>query len=299
MLRLDALQAFVSVADARGFALAARRLGISPSAATRLVASLEEQLGVRLLQRTTRAVSLTDAGRRYLERARRILADVAEAEQVARAEQTEPTGRFVVAAPTVFGRREVAPLMCEFLARHPRVVGELTLSDRLVNLVEEGVDLAVRIGHLGDSSLVAKRVCMTRRVAVAAPSYVAARKRPRAPEELSEHTTIHCTALASSPEWTFTRGESVVRVAIQPSFITNSVDAAIEHAELGGGITLVLAYQVIGSVQAGRLQVLLKSFEPPPLPIQLVYPSGRLLSASARVFSDMAAKRSWRFTSLE
>src|SRR5215467_10660690 len=148
MDRIDAMQAFVAVADLHGFAPAARKLRLSPSAITRLVAALEDRLGARLLQRTTRTVALTDAGARYLERARRILAELAEAEAAAQAERTVPAGRFAVTAPRVFGRLHVAPLLSAFLAKYPRVVGDLSLSDRLVNLVDEGIDAAVRIGAL-------------------------------------------------------------------------------------------------------------------------------------------------------
>src|SRR5512141_1097376 len=162
MDRLAAMRAFVAVSDAKGFAPAAAKLAWSPSVVTRLVARLEQQLSIRLLQRTTRSVTLTDAGARYLERARRILADVEEAEGEAQEERTVPTGRFVVTAPAVFGRLNVAPLMSAFLARYPAVVGELILSDRMVNLVEEGVDTAVRIGVLADSSLFARKVGETR-----------------------------------------------------------------------------------------------------------------------------------------
>src|SRR5271167_4369183 len=179
MDRLDAMQAFVTVADLKGFAPAARKLGLSPSGVTRLIAGLENHLSARLLQRTTRSVTLTDAGARYLERAKRILGDVAEAEEAAQSERSAPTGRFVVAAPSVFGRTHVAPLMSDFLAKYPAVKGELGLSDRMTNLVEEGIDAAVRIGALEDSSYVARQVGATRRVLVASPQYLARRKRPR------------------------------------------------------------------------------------------------------------------------
>src|SRR6266436_8034150 len=163
MDRIDAMQAFVAVADLQGFAPAARKLGLSPSAVTRLVAALEDRLGARLLQRTTRQVALTDAGARYLERARRILADVEEAEGSAEGEQTRPGGRLVVSAPVGFGRLHVSPVVTAYLKRYPEVFGELRLADRIVNLVEDGVDLAVRIGHLPDSSLVARHVGEMRR----------------------------------------------------------------------------------------------------------------------------------------
>src|SRR5438045_2915167 len=166
---IDAMQAFVAVADLKGFAPAARKLGLSPSAITRLVAALEERLGARLLQRTTRSVTLTDAGTRYLERARRILADVEEAEQAAESERTRPSGRLVVSAPLGFGRLHVSPVMSAYLKRYPDVAGELRLEDRIVSLVEDGIDLAVRVGELADSTLVARPVGSMRRIVVASP----------------------------------------------------------------------------------------------------------------------------------
>jgi len=299
MDRIEAMTAFISVADLRGFAPAARKLGISPSAVTRLVAALEERLQIRLLQRTTRSVTLTDAGARYLESARRILAAIDDAEGTARAEHTEPTGKIVVAAPNIFGRREVAPLMCEFLTKYPAVTGELTLADRMLNLVEEGVDLAVRIGVLEDSSLRARVVGKTRRVLVASPEYLASSKRLRAPEDLRAHRLIYFTALGSTPEWRFERDGREARVAIKPSFVTNSADAAIGHAVRGGGVTMVLSYQVIDAVRDGSLQVLLPKHELPALPIQLVYPTTRLVSANVKAFVELTTStRAWSFVDL-
>lgn len=299
MDRVDAMNAFVAVAEARGFAPAARRLRISASAATRLVAGLEAHLGIRLLQRTTRSVSLTDAGSRYLDRARRILAALDEAESHARAEVAAPTGKLVVTAPQVFGRREVAPLLCEFLVAHPGVSAELHLGDRLENLLEEGIDLAVRIGVLEDSSLHARSVGKTRRVLVASPGYLSSHKRIRAPRDLQDHALIHLMALARGPEWTLGRGSRVQRIAFRPVLATNSAEAAIDHAERGGGITLALSYQVRDAVRAGRLRVVLPAYEPPPLPIQLVYPTARLASATLRAFIDLAVRtREWDFTRL-
>lgn len=292
MDRLAAMSAFVTVADLRGFAAAARTLRISPPAVTRLVAALEDTLSVRLLQRTTRSVTLTDAGARYLEHARRILADVAQAEDAARATRTEPSGRFVVTAPNVFGRREVAPLFSAFLAEHPAVTGELLLADRIVNLVEEGVDVAVRIGALEDSALRARAVGATRRVLVASPAYLARAKRPRSPADLARHALIQLTALG---EW---RLADDVRVPVHAAFTTNSVDAAIDHAVRGGGIASVLSYQVGEHVAARRLEVLLPRFEPPPLPIQVVYAGARLHSAATRAFIELAAAQRWSFLAL-
>lgn len=299
MDRLGAMNVFVSVADLRGFAPAARRHRLSPSVVTRLIAGLEESLGVRLLQRTTRSVTLTDAGARYLERARRILADVAEAESAAAAERTTPTGRFVVAAPAVFGRLHVAPLMCAYLAAYPKVIGELTLADRLANLIDEGIDAAVRIGHLDDSGLVARAVGETRRVVVASPKYLAQRKRPRSADDLARHDLIQCTPVTPTPEWRLAGAAGERRVAFTPRFVTNSVDAAIGHAVLGGGLVMVLGYQVADAVRAGRLEILLPGLEPPPLPIHVVYPTSRLLSAKVRAFLELIGKTGkWRFVDL-
>jgi DNA-binding transcriptional LysR family regulator len=296
MDRLEAMAVFAAVADLRGFAAAARRHKLSPSAVTRLVGALEQQLGTRLLQRTTRSVTLTDAGSRYLERTRRILADVAEAEAAARAEQSVPTGRFVVAAPQLFGRLHVAPVMSAFLARYPAVVGELVLGDRMVNLVEDGIDAAVRIGVLDDSSHVARLVGATRRVVVASPKYLARHKRLRDLEDLAGHRVIQFTAISSAAEWRF-GGER--RFAFAPAYVTNSADAAIGHAELAGGVTMVLAYQVAEALRAGRLRIVLPELEPPPLPIHIVYPSTRLLSAKVRAFIDLvAASCDWSFVTL-
>lgn len=299
MDRLDAMNVFVTVADLRSFAAAARRLRLSPSRATRLVASLEDLVGARLLQRTTRSVTLTDAGSRYLERARRILADVAEAQDAAQAERTAPTGRFVVAAPNVFGRLHVAALLCAFLQKYPAIVGELTLSDRSVNLVEDGVDAAVRIGVLDDSSLVARTVGATRRVIVGAPKYLA-KKRLRAVSDVAHHDVIQFTGINASPEWRFFHEKRLSRVSFAPRYVTNSADAAIGHAESGGGLTMVLAYQVTDAIRAGRLRVVLREFEPPPLPIHILYPSTRLLSAKVRAFIELVTKTcDWSFVELE
>lgn len=293
---MQGMEVFVAVAEHRGFAAAARRLGVSPSAVTRMVKALEDRLSIPLLQRTTRSVTLTDAGARYLDRARRILADLAEAEAAARAERTEPTGRFVVAAPAVFGRRHVAPLMCDFLARYPAVRGELTLADRMVSLVEEGVDLAVRIGWLDDSSLRTRPVGATRRVVVGSPDYLAARSRPRRPRDLASHTTIQFSGLTASTEWRFERDGREERVAITPSFVTNSADAAITHARRGAGLTMVLSYQVIELLLGGELEIVLAGYEPAPLPIQLVYPGARLPSACVRSFIDLTCStQAWSF----
>lgn len=296
MDRLDAMQAFVAVADLQGFAPAARKLGLSPSGVTRLIAALEDRLGARLLQRTTRKVALTDVGTRYLERVRRILADVEEAESSAEGERTRPSGRLVVSAPIGFGRLHVSPVMSHYLARYSEVTAELRLTDRTVNLVEDGVDLAVRIGHLPDSTLVARHVGEMRRIVVASKSYLTQRGEPETPEAIATHDTIQFGAAAAAPEWRFVEDGREVRVLCTPRFTTNSADAAIQYAGQGGGLTRVLAYQAADAIKAGRLRIVLEKFEPPALPIHAVYPTSRLLSAKVRAFIDLVIENdAWHF----
>ena len=296
MDRFAAMTAFVAVVDHKGFAAAARHLHVAPSAVTRLIGALEDGLGVRLLRRTTRSLSLTDAGERYLGRARVILSELRDVEDSARAERVAPRGRLVVTAPAVFGRLHVAPLMSAFLAHYPEVVGELSLTDRTVSLVEEGIDLAVRIGSLADSSLLARRMGATRRVVVGAPAYLARRGTPAAPADLAGHDLIRFASLSTPAEWRFRQDGVDLAVSVSPRFITDSADAAIGQAEQGGGLTMVLGYQVAAAVRAGRLTIVLAEFEPPPLPIHIVQPAGRLVPAAVRAFVDLAVTQGdWQF----
>jgi DNA-binding transcriptional LysR family regulator len=296
MDRIDAMHAFVAVADLQGFAPAARRLGVSPSGLTRMIAALEDRLGARLLQRTTRSVTLTDAGSRYLERARRILADVEEAESAAEGEQTRPGGRLVVSAPVGFGRLHVSRMVSAYLARYHEVSADLRLSDRMVNLVEDGVDLAVRIGHLPDSTLVARQVGEMRRIVVASGDYLKQRGEPKSPQEISTHDTIQFGAMTAGPDWRFIEDGQEIRISVTPRFSTNSADAAIHYAEQGGGLTRVMAYQAAESLKAKRLRIVLKAFELPAVPIHIVYPTSRLLSAKVRTFIDLVTETAhWHF----
>jgi DNA-binding transcriptional LysR family regulator len=296
MDRIDAMTAFVAVADLRGFAPAARKMRLSASAVTRLIAALEERVGARLLQRTTRSVTLTDVGARYLERARQILADIEEAERSTQAERTQPAGRLVVAAPVGFGRLHVTPLMSAYLQLYPEVSGELRLSDRIVSLVEDGIDAAIRIGHLADSSLVARGLGHMTRIVVASPGYLAARGAPLLPKDIAVHDTIQFGGISAAPEWHFVEAGEAIRVVHAPRFTSNIADAAIWHAEHDGGLTCVLAYQAAASIASGRLRVVLAAFQPPAIPIQIVYPTSRLLSAKVRTFIDLAVETTnWDF----
>jgi len=296
MDRLDAMQAFMTVADLKGFAAAARKLRLSPSAVTRLIASLEDRIGARLLQRTTRQVALTDAGARYLERIRRILADVEEAETAAEGERARPTGRLVISAPVGFGRLHVSSVVTAYLKRHREVSAELRLEDRVINLVEEGVDLAVRIGQLPDSSLVARHVGDMRRIMVASPGYLKSRGEPKRPQDIAAHDTIQFGSSGGQAEWRFVEGGNELRMDHAPRLVTNTADAAIRYAEAGGGLTRVLAYQAAEAIKRGRLKIVLAKFEQPVLPIHIVYPTSRLLSAKVRTFIDLVVEISdWHF----
>jgi len=253
-------------------------------------------LGARLLQRTTRSVTLTDVGARYLERVRRILGDVEEAEGSAQDERARPKGKLVVSAPLGFGRLHVSPVMSAYLKRYPDISGELRLSDRMVNLVEDGVDLAVRIGHLADSSLIARHVGEMRRIVVASPAYLKKAGEPKSPEAVSSHQTIQFGAPNAPADWRFVRGDHEVRVNCTPRFTTDSADAAVQYAAQGGGLTRVLAYQAAAAIKSGRLKIVLAKFEPPPLPVHIVYPTSRLLSAKVRTFIDLVIETSdWHF----
>jgi DNA-binding transcriptional LysR family regulator len=290
MDRLDSIAAFVAVCDANGFASAARRLGVSPSVVTRQVAALEDHLGVLLLQRTTRSLRLTEAGERYLDRARRILSEIEAAELSAQGETEEPRGKLSVSAPLLFGRMHVAPVLSRYMQAYPRVTAELNLTDRIVNLIEEGHDLAIRIGQLPDSQLIARRLGETRRVIVASPDYLKMRGTPGHPTDLASFDTIAFTGLVPTFDWRFVEDGRDVRVRVTPRYATNSGDAAIGYATEGGGLTVALSYQVHEAIAREVLVEVLGAFAPPPLPIQALYPSSRLLSSKVRAFVNLIEK---------
>lgn len=299
MDRLEAMSVFVAVCDSDGFAPAARRLGISPSAATRQINALENGLGVQLLARTTRSLKLTEAGQRYLERARLILLEVKEAEEVAQSDRATPRGRLVLSAPLMFGRMHVAKLLCKYMLANPEVVTELQLTDRMANLVEEGIDLCIRIGELSDSSLVARRLGETRRVIVASPQYLNQRGRPTRPDDLLGHRLTHFSITGVAPEWRFERAGVESRIRFTPHFVTNSGDAAIGHAIDGGGLIRTYSYEVVDPIRAGELEMVLEGYELPPAPINAVFPTSRLLSAKVRAFVDLIdSETAWRFVDI-
>ena len=279
---------FAEVAERGSFAAAARHLSRSPAAVTRAVAELETRLGVRLLNRTTRAVSVTQAGQRFLSGARRVLADLAEIEQAAAGQGLAPRGELRVTAPIVFGQRHVLPLVTEFLAQYPEVGVRLSLLDRPVDLVEEGFDVAIRIGALADSSAIATRVGMLRRVVVAAPSYLDRRGRPAAPGDLAAHDVIAFIGIEGAERWRFRGG---VDASIKPRLIVNTAEAAIAAARSGFGITRVLSYQAAGALANKVLIRLLREYEGADAPVHVVYPDGRHPPPKLRAFLDALVPR--------
>jgi DNA-binding transcriptional LysR family regulator len=287
MDRLEAMGVFVEVVDRGSFAAAARKLRCSPASVTRAVAQLEGGLGAQLLRRTTRSLKLTELGEQYVTACRRLLADVAAADALAAGEHATPRGVLAISAPVAFGRIHVRPVVDAFLAEHRDVVARLSLVDRVVDIVDEGVDVAVRIAELGDSTLIALRAGEVRRVACASPAYLDKRGTPRSPGDLARHDVISLTQVTASDTWTF--GDR--RVTVQPRLAVNIADAAVASALAGGGITCVLSYQVDAELRAGRLVRLLPGFEPPALPVHLVYAPGSVLSAKVRAFVDFALPR--------
>lgn len=300
MDRFDELSAFVAVAEHNGFAPAARALGLSPSAVTRLVAALEHRLGVLLFQRTTRAVHLTDAGRRLLERARRLLGDLDETLRIAESERIEPVGRLALTAPVMFGRLHVMPLIARYMQLHTNVQVDLMLADRLVNMVEEGMDAAVRIGALPASADVARRIGLARRVVAASPDYLARHGSPRHPSDLASHGLIAFSGQSAPDHWRFWRDGKPIDVRVAARLTVNDAAAAVWSAVEGCGLVMALSYQVAAEVQAGRLRIVLTAYEPAPMPIQIVFPSSRLLSAKVRALVDLAVDTcDWSFDHLD
>ncbi len=291
MDRFDAMRAFVAVADAASFAAAARLLGQSPPAVTRAVAALEERIGARLLHRTTRRVQLTDAGARYLADARRILAELDEAEASAAGAHMAPRGQLGLTAPVMFGRMYVAPIVLDFLARHPAVTARMMLADRVVDMMEEGLEVAVRIAHLEDSSLTAVRVGEVRRVVCASPSFLARHGRPRAPADVTRASLVTFATGPVPDPWVFAKDGAVERFAPDARFSANSNDVTIAAAEAGAGFVRALSYQIAPQLRAGTLEIVLPEYEEPPLPVHVVHIAGRRASARLRAFVDFAVER--------
>ena len=289
--RFHLLSVFVAVAEEQGFAAGARRLGMSPPAVTRAIATLEARLGVQLLNRTTRFVRATDAGMRYLENARRVLAELDEADEEATGVHAMPRGQLAVTAPVLFGGQYVMPVVVEFLDRYPETSVSAVFLDRVVNLLEEGVDVGVRIGELPDSTMRAIRVGAVSRVTCASRRYLKKHGEPVEPRDLARHTIVVTSAVSPASEWRFAAGSHAVATRIKPRLSVTSNDAAIRAALLGFGITRVLSYQVASHIASGRLTRLLATYEPPPLPIHVIHREGRQASSKVRAFVDLLVAR--------
>ncbi len=291
MDRLTEMQIYVAVAECEGFAAAARRLGISPPVVTRAVADLEARLGVRLLNRTTRYVRATDAGQRYLDDARRVIAAADEADEAAIGVNSEPRGHLTVTAPVLFGRIYVMPAIVDYLQRYPAAEVSALFVDRVVNLLEEGVDVALRIGELGDSSFNALRVGRVRRVLCASPDYLARQGLPENPDALTGHSIIVATSLGANVEWRFMQDKTPWVVRIKPRLSVSSNDSAIEAAVRGLGIARLMSYQVAPEIDSGKLKILLSEYETAPVPIHIVHREGRYTSTKIRSFIDLMAEQ--------
>jgi DNA-binding transcriptional LysR family regulator len=290
MDRLDAMRAFVTTVDRGSLASAARGLGQSPASVTRAIAQLEERLGMQLMLRSTRALHLTQFGETYLATCRQVLGALDIAERGAQAEQEAPRGLLTITAPARFGQLHVRPILDAFLDANPAVQARLLLLDRVVNLVEEGIDVAIRLAHLPDSTMVATRVGEVRRVLCASPDYLARCGRPQTPAALREHACIMERDGAETELWRFasSKGKQLLPIAIRPRLVVNAAAAAVDSAVAGHGITRVMSYQAAEAVKAGQLVVLLTEHEPPSIPVHLVLPSGHSKTPKQRAFLDFA-----------
>ena len=279
---------FVAVAEAESFAKAGRKLGLSPPAVTRAVSALEERLGVRLLTRTTRVVRLTEAGTRYLEDSRRIMAEVDEAEASASGISATARGQLHITAPVLFGKIFVTPIILEYLDRHPAVNVNALFLDRVANLVEEGIDIAVRIGELPDSSLRATKVGTVRQVMVAAPRYLKEHGTPAHPSDLKSHRIVSASNMTTTGDWKFYAKGKPLSVRVAPRLTVTTNEAAIEAVRAGWGITRLLSYQVSPQL---KLKTVLPEYEPPALPIHVVHLDGRRTTAKVRALVDLMVER--------
>lgn len=291
MNRLESMSILIAVVDAGSLSAAARRLGMPLATVSRKVGELEAHLKTRLLHRTTRQLSLTDAGGAYVAACRRILEDIGEAERTATGEYATPKGELVLTAPVVFGRLHVLPVVAEFLAQYPEIDISLMLTDRVVHLMDEHADVALRIGDLPDSTLVATGIGSVRRVICASPGYLAAHGVPKKPRDLAGHACITFEVLASRRAWAFGAGRSEQSVPIRSRLAVNTAEAAISAAVLGVGFVRVLSYQVAQALREDSLRVVLDDYEAAPLPVNLVHKGQTPLPLKLRAFLDFATPR--------
>jgi DNA-binding transcriptional LysR family regulator len=279
---------FVTVVETGGFSAAARKLDVSTSVVSRIVTELEGHLGVSLLTRTTRLVRLTETGSAYLEDCRRILGEIENAERSATGARAAPRGQLNVTAPVLFGREYVMPIALDYLARYPEVDLTCWFVDRVINMIDEGVDVAVRIGVLPDSSLQATRVGQVRRIVCASPAYLDKHGVPQVPDDLAAHVAILLNGVSISSEWRFNARQEQIIATMRPRLTTTTNDSAIAAAVAGFGLTRVLSYQVANQLRDGTLKIVLADFEPPALPVNVVHREGRYATHKVRAFLDLA-----------
>lgn len=291
MNRFHLINVFVAVAEAESFAGGARRLKMSPPAVTRAVLALEERLGVRLLTRTTRVVRVTDAGARYLEDARRIMMEMDEADAAAAGINAMPRGQLAVTAPVLFGKQYVMPIIADYQAAFEQTTVSALFVDRVVNLIDEGIDVGIRIGQLPDSSLRAIRVGRVRRVVVGAPSYFEKHGIPQAPEDLVRHRLVASSGISPTNDWAFQSAGKKQTVRVQPRIVANTNDGPLEAALQGYGLTRLLSYQVAPQLATGELKTVLGDYEGIDLPVHVIHREGRYGSAKVRSFVDLVVKR--------
>ena len=298
MDRIEEMKAFVAVAEESGFAAAAHRLGLSPPTVTRSVAALEARLGAMLFKRTTRALSLTEAGSLFLTDVKRILQELEDAQESAAGASASARGELSITAPVLFGQIHVMPFLLDYLDAQPNVRAHALFVDRVVNILEENIDVGIRIGHLGESSMKAVKVGQVRRIIVASPNYTARAGLPMHPRELVHHRVVMPISAFTSPEWKFLSESAEFHVRLSPALRVSTNRAAITAATRGWGITRVLSYQVLDELAAAQLQILLEDFELPALPIHVVYHHSRYRSAKVKAFVDSAVEHLRAVTSL-
>jgi DNA-binding transcriptional LysR family regulator len=291
MNRLEAMSVVLAVAEAGSLSAAARRQKTPLATVSRKVSELEAHLQTKLFNRSSRALIPTDAGRSYIAAAKRILADVAEAERAASGEYTTPRGELNVSAPVALGRLHLQPVVAEFLAAFPEVDVQLSLQDRAVNLLEEHIDVALRIGVLADSSLIAVRIGEIRRVLCASPTYLKSRGTPKSPDDLAGHDCISYPPIQSPSTWSFKRDQTQYTVPVRSRLIVSNLESACDAARAGIGFSVVFSYHVADLIKSGELVALLQDFQPPPLPVSFVYSPNRFMPVKLRAFLDFALPR--------
>jgi DNA-binding transcriptional LysR family regulator len=290
MDKFTAMRAFVCIVDKGSLTAAADALDTSLPSVVRTLAALERELGVRLLNRTTRRLHLTDEGARYVDHCRQVLASIQDFESGLLSAKTQPHGRLSVTASVLFGRRYIAPIATEFVQRYPETSVNLLFVDRVVSVIEEGIDIAVRIGHLRDSSLVAVRVGEVRRVICASPQYLKCYGTPQKPAQLASYPCVRHTGLAPHGEWHFRVGQRNVAIPVNAIITCNEIDSALSACIGGAGAGMFLSYQVSDYRKSGELKYVLEAFEVEPLPVHVVYPQTKLISAAVRTFVDECVK---------